>query len=143
MRALLPSESYRQHQVEQKARGEGEEMNGWQRIGVTAWAIWSIYIFLVHVTNMQNAEKKAWANYEETYSRCLDLKTEDNERRNQCNQSADQILHFELKEARQIYFIPTFLDITIYPVFIWMLISIAIATVRWIKKGFAPDRERL
>ena len=113
------------------------KLNGWQRAGVVATVLWALIGgFLFWRDGRAPQENLFRANY----ARCIDfgLKMTDTERE-RCSEAAERAFHAELSATTKEFwqFVP--FVIAIPALIVWGLISLAIVTLRWVRKGFAAS----
>jgi hypothetical protein len=121
-------------------------MNGWQRIGLVAFAIWALVapvlawndihdqwsrLYQSRLSGCRASYDAAYKDKAEAYSRCF-------------KEAADKF-RAESDEATR-YFWRTLWEVALFAITIpalvvWGLISLAIVAVRWIRKGFAEPAD--
>lgn len=106
------------------------KLNGWQRAGIVAAALWAI---VGSIGFWRDGHSPAMQVYMMDYKRCIDMPEV---QRNACDQLAVARFHKELDGATGEFwqFVP--FVITIPPLIVWGLISLIIVIVRWIRNGF-------
>ncbi len=114
------------------------KLNGWQRIGAVAFAIWALVAFVGFWVDVHQGASSYYTHCSDIYKIWVDTDVPDRyERSQQCLKEAANYLDRNWKIATNDFWRYVSLVIAVPALLMWGLISLIIIIVRWIRRGFA------